>query len=218
MRRKYKNCLKALCYNTILLCVCLTKPFMGESSKEVQTEKPVVNEQVELNSGTILDIKKENDSNGYQNSRYKESYELFEAYCNALVSEDYEQIVSLSVNLDYSPENKKVWDTMKCYGGAREVLTTEDHALYLVVIPIEKAGISSLPEKELYRYLYIRKEGLYWYADGPLHNAYPQKKWWNGENIKWDCCDYGFSDGENGIIIESQEQLDYLIAQCSRDF
>lgn len=221
MKKKSWNIAKGLFCSSVLFMIVIIQIVGRKTSSNTQMVLPQIS-----SDKTEVTCINENMDNFFQkkNFQFESASDLMTYYMDCIRLNRYEDFISISKNLSFSEDALNVWKSIICYGGAFEIKTEQKRALYGVVIPFEDSGISGIPSSSkrdisIFRYLYVRKDGRYWYADGPLHNDYPPEEWWSEEDFVWDVYDYGFSDRkEKGMVIYSQEQLDIHIEKCYQDF
>lgn len=125
-------------------------------------------------------------------------------------------MISLLSGASLDPETEDAWRTVMVYRSGSGLVVDEEagKAVFLVNLVFEDSGVLSLPEYtdenpvSVERFLYLTKKIDGWYADGLLHNNLPPEEWWDGEQMQWEVCDFGFSD-EDAVGRTTSSQTEY---------
>lgn len=131
----------------------------------------------------------------------------------------------ISLLSDVTPDRVMVdaWESVEVYLSGSSLFVDEERgkAVFLVNLVFEDSGAVGLPERSpeeeimVERFLYLTKEEDGWQADGLLHNDLPPKEWWEGEQMEWEICHYGFSDEDSvGRVCVTQEEYRAFVEEA----
>ncbi|MGN0377177.1 MAG: hypothetical protein ACI4ED_06040, partial [Suilimivivens sp.] len=143
---------------------------------------------------------KEQTENVVKNGR-ESAFFIWNLYSLYLGESPY--MISLLSGESMDQETTDVWKNIKVFKSGKEIKVDEEKgkAVFFVTLNFTESGMTNFPETAegtdafVERYLYLTRHEDGWYVDGPLHNDLPTKGWWEGEEIKWEVLDFGFSDG-----------------------
>lgn len=110
----------------------------------------------------------------------------FSLYLQYLGNSPY--MISLLSGEEGETESEDAGSAVKVYRSGKELYLEEESgkAVYSVSLVFEEGGAVSSGEAadteavSEQRFLYLKKSGEQWYADGPLHMELPGEEWWQG--------------------------------------